>query len=65
MHCTEAQQPRLSPADWLDGATLNQGSWWECWSDWIQEGQATRRARPVTGGLCDAPGTYVMVRYED
>jgi len=65
VHCTEAQQARLSPSDWLNGAQLNQGSWWECWSTWIQEGQATRRARPVTGGLCDAPGTYVMVRYDD
>jgi len=65
VHRTEAQQARLSPADWLDGATTNHGSWWECWSMWIQEGQATRRARAVTGGLCDAPGTYVMVRYDD
>ncbi len=65
VHCTQAQQARLSPSDWMDGAIVNQGSWWESWSSWLQEGQATQRARPVTGGLCDAPGAYVMVRYDD
>ncbi|MGE6740187.1 PHA/PHB synthase family protein [Allorhizobium pseudoryzae] len=54
-------------SDWMKGAKETPGSWWPHWQSWMEE-QNNKRvpARPVGGGklepLCDAPGTYVMVR---
>jgi len=53
--------------DWVAGATENPGTWWPYWFSWIEK-QAPRkvRAREPGGGklpaLCDAPGTYVLVK---
>ena len=54
--------PMTTPAEWMDGATFNAGSWWPRWKDWL----ATRSgdqvpARVAQAGriLGPAPGTYV------
>ncbi|WP_165219902.1 PHA/PHB synthase family protein [Affinirhizobium pseudoryzae] len=54
-------------SDWMKGAKETAGSWWPHWQSWMeQQDDARVPARPVGGGklepLCDAPGTYVMVR---
>jgi polyhydroxyalkanoate synthase len=53
--------------EWLAGAQLRQGSWWEDWADWIGERAGDRRKPPRLGSrkyrpLEDAPGTYVHER---
>ena len=65
MHSTKSLQPRLTPSDWLGEARSHDGSWWEQWSTWLQGDGATRRASALKSGLCDAPGEYVMVRFDD
>lgn len=53
--------------DWVAKAQQTEGTWWPYWFSWIEK-QAPRRvpAREPGGGklapLCDAPGTYVLVR---
>jgi polyhydroxyalkanoate synthase len=54
-------------ADWVKDAKETPGSWWPHWQGWMEAQNGKRvPARPVGGGklepLCDAPGTYVMVR---
>ena len=66
MHCTKSGQPRLTPSDWVQKAEHRDGSWWELWGTWVQrDAKAKQRAHAITDGLCDAPGEYVMVRYDD
>ena len=54
--------------EWLAGATEIAGSWWPDWQRWVS-GHSRARVKatriPGEGGLaalCDAPGTYVLVR---
>jgi poly[(R)-3-hydroxyalkanoate] polymerase subunit PhaC len=53
------------PADWLAGATTNEGSWWTDWVGWLAKHSGRQKAAPkaLGGGglepLADAPGTYV------
>jgi polyhydroxyalkanoate synthase len=53
------------PQQWLDGAELRPGTWWQNWTQWIAE-----RAGPMTAprialgspnhpAMEDAPGSYV------
>ncbi|MEO6121046.1 MAG: alpha/beta fold hydrolase [Acidimicrobiales bacterium] len=53
-----------TPEQWLDGATVHTGSWWEDWSAWIKPRAGKRRPPPGVGStehpvLADAPGTYI------
>ena len=53
--------------DWLAAATETPGSWWPHWQAWMERQSDKRVAARQPGGtaltpLCDAPGTYVMVR---
>ena len=53
---------------WRDAAQMHQGSWWPHWSDWLAA-HSTKQVKArvpgkVTGTLCDAPGTYVAVRFD-
>jgi polyhydroxyalkanoate synthase len=55
------------PERWLEGATSHQGSWWEDWSQWIEERAGARGALPPMGSvehppIADAPGAYVLER---
>lgn len=54
---------------WLAGAKEHPGSWWPDWLSWIapKSGKKISARHPGDGELkplCDAPGTYVMVKGE-
>ena len=55
-------------ADWIDTATVTEGSWWPHWHAWIEAQNDERvSARKKLGGkklkpLEDAPGSYVKDR---
>jgi polyhydroxyalkanoate synthase len=57
-------------AQWLDKATLHQGSWWPWWQQWLAAHSGAQNAPPPTLGnptkgysvLGDAPGEYVLQR---
>jgi polyhydroxyalkanoate synthase len=47
-------------AEWLEGATRHEGSWWPLWDVWLAEHGSGERvsAREITDGLEPAPGSY-------
>ena len=52
---------------WLDGATEHPGSWWPDWNDWLSplSGKKVPARKPGSAKykpICDAPGTYVLVK---
>ncbi|PID54667.1 MAG: class II poly(R)-hydroxyalkanoic acid synthase [Micrococcales bacterium] len=55
-----------TPQEWREGATDNQGSWWEHWAVWLNERSGTRKkARKTLGNkryqpMEAAPGTYIL-----
>jgi len=55
------------PEAWQEGATFNEGSWWPRWESWLKKRSGTQVDARIPGEsghecLCDAPGTYVMVK---
>jgi len=53
--------------DWIAGATEHPGTWWPYWFEWVREKDPREvPAREPGGGkvepICDAPGTYVLMR---
>jgi polyhydroxyalkanoate synthase subunit PhaC len=64
-----ANGPWQDPCDWQAQATRVEGSWWPAWHDWLlQQGSGkTVKARAISAkqALCDAPGQYVLQRYND
>lgn len=53
--------------DWIASAREHPGSWWPYWIDWIRnQAPDEEPAREPGSGkltpLCDAPGTYVLMR---
>lgn len=65
---TRGGEPPAEAAEWLAGATLNEGSWWPHWRDWLAQRSGAKVAAPRRAGdrkhppLADAPGTYVFGR---
>ncbi|VWB96184.1 poly-beta-hydroxybutyrate polymerase [Burkholderia lata] len=65
---TRAMDPNLSPDEWADRATEQEGSWWSAWHLWLAEHSDGQRVQPPALGagdpdaeaLGDAPGTYVF-----
>jgi len=58
----------IDPDDWKAAAPVVQGSWWEAMHAWLAERSGKPGKAPTPKAehvLCDAPGTYVMVRYAD
>ena len=63
-------QPPLDPDQWMQQATLHQGSWWPSWQAWLAAHSGPRDAPlPNLGNrsagygiLGDAPGSYVLER---
>ncbi len=54
-------EPYVDPDAWLQMARRKNGSWWPEWAAWLAaRSSAPVAARPLTDGLCDAPGTYVL-----
>jgi polyhydroxyalkanoate synthase subunit PhaC len=64
---TAAENPP-DPADWLDQATSEHGSWWPDYVAWLERRGGGERARPRRLGAAGfrptdpAPGTYVLDR---
>lgn len=62
MQTTRDQDKALSPEDWIETSTLQEGSWWPAWTDWLATLSGPKVAPPSpTKTLGDAPGTYVMM----
>lgn len=51
-------------AEWLQGATRHDGSWWPWWVAWLDRHGAGERvpARTITDGLEAAPGSYAKAQ---
>ena len=52
---------------WLEGAQFHEGSWWPRWEKWLGKQSGKKVAARIPGAdnrevLCDAPGTYVVVK---
>ena len=60
----------LTPQEWMEKATLHQGSWWPHWHAWLAAHSGPADAPPPGFGntasgynvLADAPGEYVVRR---
>jgi polyhydroxyalkanoate synthase len=57
----------IDPDAFRRDVPVQTGSWWPAWRDWLVRLAGNRAAPPSVGApaypvLCDAPGTYVMVR---
>lgn len=62
VHTVREDDHYLAPDDWLEVATLNEGSWWPEWCAWLSARSGQRRQPPKPGpSLGSAPGTYVMM----
>jgi len=65
----EAQgQGSIEPEAWLTQATTVEGTWWSAWSEWLKHhSHAPIKAQAInpSAGLKNAPGEYVLRRYED
>jgi polyhydroxyalkanoate synthase len=60
----------LAHADWLAGAKFHEGSWWPRWHAWLEKQSGKQVKARIPGDsthavLCDAPGTYVIVKSSD
>lgn len=54
--------------EWLASSRQEEGSWWPAWQHWLAAHSSTpikAKAIPARSALCDAPGEYVMQRYEE
>ncbi|MDF1716672.1 MAG: alpha/beta fold hydrolase [Antarcticimicrobium sp.] len=50
--------------EWAEQAETHDGSWWLAWVNWLKGQQRGEPVAPPKMGnaICDAPGTYVMMR---
>ena len=70
IHTTHAGEHSLSADEFLERAELRQGSWWPTWAEWLVAHSSPEKVAPPALGasergyapLCDAPGTFVLVR---
>lgn len=62
IHTTRDADKALATEDWLDAATLEDGSWWPAWATWLANLSGERTQPPTLAkSLASAPGTYVMM----
>ncbi|WP_282076476.1 PHA/PHB synthase family protein [Epibacterium ulvae] len=59
-----------SAAEWMEGATFNEGSWWPLWSNWLKKrsGKQVPARKPgseSSPALQDAPGSYILIKATD
>jgi polyhydroxyalkanoate synthase len=61
------EDPYLGPEEWLEKASLHEGSWWPTWFAWLAERSSPRTPPPPLGrpergypALGPAPGHYVF-----
>ncbi|BEP55515.1 alpha/beta fold hydrolase [Variovorax sp. V118] len=64
-----ANSTYVAPDDFLDTAREIEGSWWPAFAQWLVAHSGPRRRPPAMGAprrglppVCDAPGTYVLMR---
>jgi polyhydroxyalkanoate synthase subunit PhaC len=53
----------ISPDEWFDTTSVQQGSWWPCWEQWLADRSSGQVDPPPMGAgraLDDAPGDYVL-----
>lgn len=68
MDTRTAQGTWVEHAQWAEQAPGHEGSWWTAWHEWLVAHSGRKVASkplPATAALCEAPGEYVMQRYED
>jgi len=69
MHTRQADDPVRDADSWQEQARRHEGSWWPAWHAWLlQRGSGARvPARRIDAGtaLGDAPGLYLLQRYND
>jgi polyhydroxyalkanoate synthase subunit PhaC len=69
MHTSKPGDPVRDADAWQEQARRHEGSWWEAWHAWLlahgSHAQVPARRSDSAAALCDAPGTYVTVRYND
>jgi polyhydroxyalkanoate synthase len=68
MDTRPAQGTWVEHAQWAEQAPDHEGSWWTAWHEWLAAHSGRKVAPkplPAKAALCDAPGEYVMQRYED
>jgi polyhydroxyalkanoate synthase len=66
----QADDPCLSPDEWMAAAPVQDGSWWPAWETWLSAHGSVEQVVPPGMGapdkgyppLDDAPGTYVLQR---
>jgi len=53
--------PSLAPEAWLAAASLQEGSWWPCWAEWLRDRSGEKTSNlPMSMALSRAPGHYVL-----
>jgi len=57
----------LDPDSFFERVPVQAGSWWPAWRDWLQRLSSPCAGAPAMGSgkyapLCEAPGSYVMIR---
>ena len=68
MDTRRAQGAWVEPDAWADRAPQHEGSWWPAWQGWLAaRSSAPQKAQPISARstLCDAPGEYVLQRYQE
>ena len=69
LHTSQSGDAMLDPDEWVAIAERKEGSWWTAWHAWLlAHGSAKRvpaRRIDVAAAVCDAPGSYVLTRYND
>ena len=66
--CRHKHSPWAPAEQWLQHAPSHEGSWWPAWHAWLAaRSSPLQRATPIpaAAALGDAPGQYVMQRYDD
>ena len=62
IHTTRDSDSAMTPEDWFDAVVPEDGSWWPAWSEWLRGLSGEQLPPPaISGGLDDAPGTYVKM----
>jgi len=66
--CRAEHSPWVAHETWQQQAPRHEGSWWPAWHQWLAgySGKpVAAKPIPAKAALADAPGEYVMQRYED
>jgi polyhydroxyalkanoate synthase len=61
LHTVHDKDTALSAEDWMEAASLADGSWWPAWAAWLADKSGPKVQPPKMGkALAYAPGTYVF-----